>query len=96
MNTLAEKMLTKSQVWMCSMCCLRAFASLGWCMSTSELQGPLCPLDSGVAFCFQILLGLLCTYKQHPFPFLLLQGIVYLLAVCAVGCVAVLMQVHLR
>lgn len=95
MNTLVEKMLTKSQVWIYSMCCLRTFASLVWCTSTSELQGPLCPLDSGVAFYFQILLSLLCTYKQHPIPFLLLQGSVYLLVVSAVGCVAVLMQVHL-
>lgn len=96
MNTLVEKMLTKSQVWIYSMCCLSAFASLIWCTSTCELQGPLCPLDPGVAFYFQILLSLLCTYKHHPLPLLLLQGSVYLLVVSAVGRVAVLMQVHLR
>lgn len=56
---------------------------------TSELQGPLCPPDSGVAVYFQILLSLLCTYKHHPIPFLLPQGSVYLWAVSAVGCVAV-------
>lgn len=96
MNTLVEKMLTKSQVWIYSMCCLRAFDSLIWCTSPCELQGPHCPLDSGVAFYFQILLSLLFTYKHHPLPFLLLQGSVYLLVVSAVGRVAVLMQVHLR
>lgn len=83
MNTLAEKMLTESQVWIYSMCCLRAFASLVCCRSTCELQGPLCPLDSGVAFCFQILPSLLCTCKHHPIPFLPLQGSVFWL--CLLG-----------
>lgn len=79
MNTLVEKMLTKSQVWIYSVCCLRTFASLIWCTSTWQLQGPLCSLDSGVAFYFQIFLSLLCTYKHHPLPFLLLLSRVYLL-----------------
>lgn len=96
MNTLVERILTRCQVWICSMCCLRAFSSLLWCRSTCELQGSLCPPVSGVAFYFQILLSLLCTHKHHPIPFLLLQGSVYLLVVSAVGHVAVLMQVHLR
>lgn len=53
------------QVWIYSMCCLRAFASLVWCTLTSELQDPLCPPDFGVAVCFQILLSLLCPYNHY-------------------------------
>lgn len=72
------------------MCCLTAFASLVCWRSTCQLQGP---LDSGVAFYFKVLLSL---QVQTPPNSMSSPSGQCLLVVSAVGCVAVLMQVHLR
>lgn len=87
---------TEFWIWTCSMpgsICL----TLIWGTYMLELGGPPCPLDSGPSFSFHTSLSLLCIYKHHPPPLLLLQGRANLLVVFAGGAVWLHhMWAHLR